>query len=1301
MKNHITPLLLTTVLFFAFSFQALAGEIKINNGKTELKLTPGNFQQMSFRSNISAIQFRDINTKKGLFTELYLSGSGASETAGDPNLPTLRKLIEVPLNATFTINITRQEYKEYDLQTEGVTHRIIPAQPSVSKGITDPDLIPFVFNEATYLQNEFLGEPLVKVSNAGIMRAARIARIDISPVLYNPVTGKLRVYDVIEATIVFTNGDVSSTMMLKKEKASIYFQNLYQQLGNYQPMTDTMITEAPVTFVIVSPPTYEAALQPLVQWKTKKGFKVIQAYTDDPAVGTTTTSIKNYLTGLYNNPPAGYNAPSFILFVGDIAQIPAFTNNGQATDLRYCEYTNDNIPEVFYGRFSANNLTQLQPYIDKVLEYEQYLFPTEEWLNEVVMVAGADASHQMTWGNGQINYGTNNYFNSAHNITSFTYLQPEPGGANYSQQIRTNVSEGVSFANYTAHGSESGWADPQFIISQIEPLQNDHMYCLMVGNCCLTSKYNVNCFAEEITRAAHKGAIGYIGASNNSYWDEDYWWGCGFKAINANPTYNPDHLGAYDVTFHDHGESTDNWYTTMGQMVVGGNMAVEESSTSSSSKLYYWEIYNLMGDPSVSIYYSVPPAIVATYPDVIMMGTTSLSVTTEPWAYVALSLNDTLLLDAKCADSSGIVDLNFTALMNPGFIDIVITKQNRKPHIDSIEVIPASGPYLTSGAFTVNDSIGGNNDHKADFGESIFLNVTVNNIGVEEATNVVGTISTSDTNVVLTATNFTFDTIPAGGSTIGENAFGLTLKDYIIDQHAVHCALTFTDGINTWNSQLVLILNAPSLALGTATVLDPAPGGNNNGILDPGETAKIKIPTTNKGHSGVGGATGHLQVLPGSEPYIIVTNPNKYIGNLPANGFLMVYFDVIVNGITPTGTHVDLQYEVTAGPSNIYTAVKEYDLTIGEVPQYTMGNATINTCNGTFLDSGGPENNYSDNENFTMTFYPGTAGAKVRTDFLSFSLEPENNCNYDYLRIYDGPATTSTLLGIYCGTDTPGTITATNSNGALTFQFHSDYSTNMPGWEANMSCFGGPLTLMANAFPATVCEGNSSQLVAVVSGGSGSYTYLWSPSTYLDDPTSANPVATPEANIAYTVTVNDGTTSLTSSSVELSLTPKPEAPVILESGDHLESNIPDGNKWYLNGNLLANQTAQTLTPEVSGIYYATESETTTNCESNPSNSIYFLMTGTGEIDQNLLVSVYPNPFNEVLNINFTTPQQGDVTITLMDSFGKTIRTISSTQIQNAGKHNLVFDAAGLQAGMYYCKVQTDVCSVVKKVILSR
>lgn len=1293
-------LLCMSIILFG-SLSSFAGEIRISSGKTELQFTTGNYHQLTLTNTLSAIQFRDVNTRKGEFTELYVTGYGAGSSVGDPSLPTLRKLIEVPLNATFTVVITSKEYSDYDFAAEGINNRIIPAQASVSKGITDPDLIPFVINESTYLRNEFLGSPLVTVCEAGVMRAVRLARIDISPVQYNPVTRKLRVYHKIEATVMFTNGDISSTLMVKQQKASIYFDRLYNQLGNYQPLNDTMITTSPVTYVIVAPPAYMSALQPFVQWKSKKGFKVIQAYTNNPEVGSTTTSIKNYLHELYSNPPAGYNSPSFVLFVGDVSQIPTFTNNGQATDLRYCEYTNDNIPELFYGRFSANNLTQLQPYIDKVLEYEQYLFPSETWLNEVVMVAGADAAHQMTWGNGQINYGTNYYFNTAHNITSHTYLQPEPGGANYSQQIRTNVSNGVAYANYTAHGSEDGWADPQFSISQIAPLQNDHKYCLMVGNCCLTSKYNVNCFAEEITRAAHKGAIGYIGASNNSYWDEDYWWGCGFKAVSANPTYNPAHLGAYDVTFHDRGESADDWYTTMGQMVVGGNMAVEESSSSSGSKLYYWEIYNLMGDPSVSIYYSVPPAITATYPAVTMVGTASLSVTTEPWAYVALTRNDTILCDARCADSTGIVDLVFAPLMDPGYVDMVITKQNRKPVIDSIQVIPATGPYLTAGSFTVNDSVGGNHDHKADFSESVFLNVTVNNIGVLEATNVTGTIATLDTNVILTSTSFIFDTIPPGGSTTGQNAFGLTVKDYIADQHKVHCTLTFTDGTNTWNSSLTLTLNAPDLAIGTISVLDPLPGGNNNGILDAGETARLKITTSNTGHSAVGNGAGHLLVLAGSTPFILVNNPDYYIGSMPANSFKFIYFDVVANGITPAGTVVNLQYNVTAGQANQYTAQKTFSLTIGQVPQYLMSNSTINTCSGTFLDSGGPNGNYSDGEFFSMTFYPGTSGAKIKAAFTEFSIEPETNCNYDYLRIFNGTSSMSPVIGTYCGTDSPDTVTATNSNGALTFEFHSDYSSNMAGWSANILCYGGPLTLIANAFPATVCQGSSSQLVAVVSGGSGNYSYLWSPSTYLDDPTSATPVATPDVNISYTVTVNDGTTTLTSSPVELTLATKPEAPVIIENGMLLESSIPLGNRWYFNGNLIPNATGQTYTPTASGIYYATTRDQQSNCESSPSNSIYFLMTGSTEKDPSMMVSVFPNPFGDILNISYELPRPGSVKITLLDAFGKVIRVAASGNVQQAGSHTTTISGSGLKAGLYYCKVQTSEYMIVKKVILSR
>lgn len=1289
--------LLLSLLFF--STDSIAGEIKVNAGKTELKFLSGNYRQLSFTASISSVQFRDISTKKGEFTELFVNGYGSGSMVGDPSLPTYRKLIEVPLNCTFTITITGEEYKEYDLAASGINHAIIPSQPSVSKGITNPDLIPFEFNETTYRRNEFLGAPGVAVSDAGIMRSVRLARIDIAPFRYNPVTGKLRVYEKIEATVHFADADSVSTLMLRRQKASRYFEGLYRQLGNYLPVTDTLITAAPVTYVIVSPPAYHAALQPFVKWKIKKGFRVIQAYTSDPEVGNTTTSIKNFLHGLYDNPPSGCSSPSFVLFVGDVGQIPAFTNNGQPTDLGYCEYTNDNLPEVFYGRFSANNLTQLQPYIDKVLEYERCQFPSETWLNEVVMVAGADAAHQMTWGNGQITYGTTHYFNIAHNLSSHTYLQPEPAGANYSLQIRTEVSNGVSYANYTAHGSESGWADPQFSISQIPTLQNDHKYCLMVGNCCLTSKFDVTCFAEEITRAAHKGAIGYIGAANNTYWDEDYWWGCGFKGISANPEYNPHHLGAYDATFHDQGESIDHWYTTMGQMVVGGNMAVEESGTAASIKRYYWEIYNLMGDPSVSIYYSAPPALAATYPAAAIVGTTSLEVNTEPWAYVALSKNDTLLLDAKCADSTGLVYLTFSLLSEPGVLSIVITKQNRKPVIDSIQVIQARGAYLTSGIVTVNDSIGGNHNRKADYSESIRLNIPVSNVGTLPAADVTGTISTSDTNIFITSASFNLGTLPPGGTYVYQDAFGLTVKDFVTDQHKVHFTVLFTDGTNSWGNTFLLTINAPSITIGQVTVLDPAPGGNNNGILDPGECAQLKIITANTGHAEAVNGAGHLLVPPGATPFILTTNPNYYLGNIPANGVDSVLFDVVSNGITPPGTLVGLNYTASAGQLNQYTAEKLIDLTLGQGPQFTMSNAAVNTCNGTFFDSGGPAGNYSDNEAYTMTFYPGTAGAMLKVSFTDFNVEPHINCSYDYLSIYNGSSAMAPLLGTYCGTNSPGEINATSSDGALTFEFRSDYADNFPGWEANLSCAGGPLNIIANAFPATVCQGSPSQLVAVVTGGTGSYTYQWTPATYLDDPSVANPIALPETNITYTVTISDSAGNLTSNPIALTLVPKPASPVISENGVTLLSDIALGNRWYLNGNIIPDASSQIYSPSSSGVYFATQTDPLSGCESMHSNSIYFEVTGSEEYMASGVVSVFPNPFCDVLHIKYKLPAERKIKITLMDSYGKVLNDLRWGELR--GSHTLTISTSDLRPGMYYCKIQTDSTNYVKKIILSR
>jgi PKD repeat protein len=122
---------------------------------------------------------------------------------------------------------------------------------------------------------------------------------------------------------------------------------------------------------------------------------------------------------------------------------------------------------------------------------------------------------------------------------------------------------------------------------------------------------------------------------------------------------------------------------------------------------------------------------------------------------------------------------------------------------------------------------------------------------------------------------------------------------------------------------------------------------------------------------------------------------------------------------------------------------------------YCMGDTSCITCQGMFFDSGGDGANYSDDEDYTMVFYPDNSEYKLKCNFTMFDVEWENYCDYDWLKIYDGESILSPLIGKYCGTDSPGTIIATNDPGALTFEFHSDGAVNEPGWVAEISCDTG------------------------------------------------------------------------------------------------------------------------------------------------------------------------------------------------------------------------------------------------------
>lgn len=119
---------------------------------------------------------------------------------------------------------------------------------------------------------------------------------------------------------------------------------------------------------------------------------------------------------------------------------------------------------------------------------------------------------------------------------------------------------------------------------------------------------------------------------------------------------------------------------------------------------------------------------------------------------------------------------------------------------------------------------------------------------------------------------------------------------------------------------------------------------------------------------------------------------------------------------------------------------------------YNMQNGSFYTCEGLFFDSGGESGHYQNNEDYTLTFFPGEDDHFMKISFLEFEVEPHANCDYDRLMIYDGSDIHAELIGVFCGTNSPGVVMATNPEGALTFRFTSDGSVTASGWKATVEC---------------------------------------------------------------------------------------------------------------------------------------------------------------------------------------------------------------------------------------------------------
>ncbi len=739
---------LSILLFLAMStLFALAqnGHIDLR-GTSSAEITHSDFSSLRATFNYGSIESIEVATERGTFSEIAIEGTYASGEIGTPQLPASHQLLAVPFGATPSVNVINYSTSDYSLADYGI-NTIMPHQPSVRKD-QRPEDVEFVYNAAAYQSRSLSTAPQASIELQGTLRGVQVGSLVINPVSYNAATNTLRVFNNIEVEVRFDGADRAETERMLLNTYSPYFDIVYKQFFNYRQIMDVYddhpdLMAYPVNMIVVAPEDYISTLQPWLNWKTQKGFYVNVVTTAQ--AGGNYNAIRSYVQNLYNTGVSQGNTPTFLVLVGDVAQVPNTmgTSTQKVTDLYYGSVDGDYFPDMFYSRMSAENTSQLTAVINKILQYEQYTMPDPSYLNNVTLIAGWDSYWTPRVGAPTINYATTYYYNTEHGfneVHSHVNQSQYPGCYNA-------LNTGVGFVNYTAHGSDNMWYQPQLNNTGVNQLTNTDKYFLAMGNCCLSGNFGHSsaCFGEAMIRAENKAAYSYIGSCPNTYWYEDYYFGVGATNVfNQTPSLTNSATGVYD------GIWMDDTYNTVSSIVFLGNLAVCYASTggyqTSSSPTYYWQAYHVLGDGSIMPYRVQPTPNNVSHASTFPVGATYFQVNAQEGSYVAISQNNTLK-GVALVPASGSVNVPVSGVTS-GQVRIVVTKPQRQPYIQDITV---GNPQTYTINVSANPANAGNVTGGGTYNEGTYCSVMATPANGYEFVN-----WTEGGNVVSTSSSYTF-----------------------------------------------------------------------------------------------------------------------------------------------------------------------------------------------------------------------------------------------------------------------------------------------------------------------------------------------------------------------------------------------------------------------------------------------------------------------------------------------------------------------------------------------------------------
>jgi len=403
----------------------------------------------------------------------------------------------------------------------------------------------------------------------------------------------------------------------------IFWTGLSAASGNFRGLSASAVTTRPIplsfshlvestygiprldlnlergTFLIIADQIFEtyvgSYLDTLVAFKRSQGFKTV--FKTMTEFGTTADEIKASLAQYLQDDPM----LEYVLLIGDVDGLGAvpsyyYGSENDVTDQKYTHISgNDFLPDFFIGRFSVDSFTEFITMMKKTINYHRDpLAGTGSWLDQALVVAG---NYSNTIPIPITPVWTSRWLRDR--LLDYGYLQADtvyyPPIQQGATLIQAAINSGVGLVNYRGWGDANGWHYPEFHVPDVAGLNNGNMTPVFTSFVCNSADFANNvdpCLGEALTRAGNptvsKGAVAIVGPSDLH---------TSTKFNNVINTY------MYDAML-------DNNVLELGPAMLAGQMGLltefPQLDGPGEGQEIYFHVYNILGDPSLSIHVLTP-----------------------------------------------------------------------------------------------------------------------------------------------------------------------------------------------------------------------------------------------------------------------------------------------------------------------------------------------------------------------------------------------------------------------------------------------------------------------------------------------------------------------------------------------------------------------------------------------------------------------------------------------------------------------------------------------------------------------